>query len=409
METGLPSVESYFELAERDLPGLFRAEISLLPQAQRQNSLTRRDTPQTTHIRLPRGTQVLRLHRASLPYSTVEMQVQQSYAEALEDLNLVPRVFATTAGADVLPRIVATRCAASKPERALDLERLIRAVTDQATKTYEGEKVSVNVCVDLADGGTSGIPIESFFEEPWAAVLGSSLTTAVLANGRGEVVGSTDLQALLGSPPSADLLAPERLLHLAEWTRPADRVALAATRSGEMYVLVGGECAFVLRSARWRGIPVEAVSSTSWFTPTGPMPTATKQAVLRSLIDASAAHHGACLGIVRPGNQARVTRLVADADRWRPGTARYDLFKSSSFLTLGRRQRLELLSMDGATLITTHGEILAAGAIVRVRSGSTGGGRTAAARALAPLGVGIKVSQDGLNRTGFVGGSRPLR
>lgn len=51
--------------------------------------------------------------------------------------------------------------------------------------------------------------------------------------------------------------------------------------------------------------------------------------------------------------------------------------------------------MDGATLITTSGDILAAGAIVQVRPGSTGGGRTAAAKSLAPLGVGIKVSQDG--------------
>jgi DNA integrity scanning protein DisA with diadenylate cyclase activity len=62
---------------------------------------------------------------------------------------------------------------------------------------------------------------------------------------------------------------------------------------------------------------------------------------------------------------------------------------------LSRRQRLELLSMDGATLLARNGTILAAGAILRVPGGSTGGGRSAAAAAISEFGVGIKVSQDG--------------
>ena len=66
-----------------------------------------------------------------------------------------------------------------------------------------------------------------------------------------------------------------------------------------------------------------------------------------------------------------------------------------TFPELDRRFRLELLSIDGAVVIDHRGKVLAAGAILKIPGGSTGGGRLAAARVLASLGLGIKVSQDG--------------
>jgi DNA integrity scanning protein DisA with diadenylate cyclase activity len=66
-----------------------------------------------------------------------------------------------------------------------------------------------------------------------------------------------------------------------------------------------------------------------------------------------------------------------------------------NFAELSRRQRLEMLSMDGATLIRQDGTIICAGAILRVPGGSVGGGRLAAAHAISAHGVGIKISQDG--------------
>jgi hypothetical protein len=52
-------------------------------------------------------------------------------------------------------------------------------------------------------------------------------------------------------------------------------------------------------------------------------------------------------------------------------------------------------------ILDRNGRILAAGAIIDVPSGSVGGGgRTAAARRLSTIGLGVKVSQDG-TITGF--------
>jgi hypothetical protein len=68
---------------------------------------------------------------------------------------------------------------------------------------------------------------------------------------------------------------------------------------------------------------------------------------------------------------------------------------AQTFQQLDRRLRQEVLAIDGATLLDHHGRILAAGAILQIEGGSTGGGRLSAAKALAKLGLGIKVSQDG--------------
>jgi len=51
--------------------------------------------------------------------------------------------------------------------------------------------------------------------------------------------------------------------------------------------------------------------------------------------------------------------------------------------------------MDGATVLDYRGNVLAAGAIVKVDAGSDGGGRLLAARTLAKYGLGIKISTDG--------------
>ena len=67
------------------------------------------------------------------------------------------------------------------------------------------------------------------------------------------------------------------------------------------------------------------------------------------------------------------------------------------FQELSRQQRLELLSLDGATIVNIDtGEILAVGAIVNLaQKQAAGGGRASAARSLAQHGVAFKVSQDG--------------
>ena len=124
--------------------------------------------------------------------------------------------------------------------------------------------------------------------------------------------------------------------------------------------------------------------------------TGLKRRILGSLLDSAIAHHGACFGVIPRPNESQILALVDPSDRWVDGNPRRRIFgDEDGFLSLSRRHRLELLSMDGATVVSHTGRILTAGAIIHVPSGSEGGGRTAALKEIPKYGMGIKVSQDG--------------
>ena len=149
---------------------------------------------------------------------------------------------------------------------------------------------------------------------------------------------------------------------------------------------------------KWRGYPLGLMTGNGWFDAHQQLTHTVKRHLLASLLDASAAHHGACLGIVTNAqfDSLIANGLISDADRWTEANLRRVLFsQSTSFFALSRRQRLELLSMDGATILRQNEDIVTAGAILQVEGGSSGGGRLAAAKEIAKYGVGIKVSQDG--------------
>lgn len=72
------------------------------------------------------------------------------------------------------------------------------------------------------------------------------------------------------------------------------------------------------------------------------------------------------------------------------------LVAGRKFSDLDRKLRTELISMDGACILNHAGDICSVGAIIRNDSGSSGGGRSAAARKLSKCGgIAVKISTDG--------------
>ena len=65
------------------------------------------------------------------------------------------------------------------------------------------------------------------------------------------------------------------------------------------------------------------------------------------------------------------------------------------FQKLDRKLRGELIAMDGACILNHAGEVYSFGAIIQNDSGSTGGGRGAAAKKLSTYGMAVKISTDG--------------
>lgn len=71
------------------------------------------------------------------------------------------------------------------------------------------------------------------------------------------------------------------------------------------------------------------------------------------------------------------------------------LIAGKTFDKLDRKLRGELLGLDGACIIECSGKVQAFGAIIQNDSGSSGGGRGAAAKKLSEYGMAVKISTDG--------------
>ncbi|MBO5966921.1 MAG: hypothetical protein J6S14_00305 [Clostridia bacterium] len=71
------------------------------------------------------------------------------------------------------------------------------------------------------------------------------------------------------------------------------------------------------------------------------------------------------------------------------------LVNKKTFCKIDRKLRNELISLDGACILTTKGDICSFGAIIKNDSGSSGGGRGAASKKLSRFGMAIKISTDG--------------
>jgi hypothetical protein len=57
--------------------------------------------------------------------------------------------------------------------------------------------------------------------------------------------------------------------------------------------------------------------------------------------------------------------------------------------------RQEIVALDGSTVLTLDGEILAARAILLIKNGSSGNGRRGAAKAFSGSNIHIKIANDG--------------
>ena len=125
-----------------------------------------------------------------------------------------------------------------------------------------------------------------------------------------------------------------------------------------------------------------------------------REVIYTSSIDSSFARTGACIGVIDPQSVENLEVAINQNDYLQSGECSKTqtlnmIVRDRKFQELDRRLRQELLAIDGATVLSVDGQILAVGAILKIAGGSAGGGRLAAAKTLAEFGLGIKVSQDG--------------
>jgi hypothetical protein len=311
-----------------------------------------------------------------------------------------------------LPRrlVVDTLCSAGVDHGA------VLAAIDQlqvwSNRSYEGQPIVAAVgftpepLAGPAAGGKAfpAVPLQEAWAEDFGAVLTNSFDTMLVADYGGQLLA----YAAMASPAQPPPLAPVRLGAVAQWSAEhPDRLALVLNRAHELLVLRHGALVFAHRAGSWFFLAPEAIVQQMG----GPRDPELRRAVYASCLDASFAGTGACLGILNADATPRLKEIAPEpADHLLPqppgkaqpipqSSAKARLLQRAingqPFHALDRRLRQEILAIDGATILDHTGQLLAAGAILKVPGGSRSGGRRAAALALAAYGVGIKVSADG--------------
>ena len=274
-----------------------------------------------------------------------------------------------------------------------------------AAEQYEGRPIVAAVGIDPSTNGT--VPIASVWKEPFAPVLTNGLDTILVVDASSQVV---ELLAAPMPSEAAPSFSPSRYRSIAEWAT-GERIAVSLNRNGEILVFRRQSLRFALRAGGWQHFTHEATLNAIHM----PHKKAVKQALYETLLDVSFARSGGCLSVVHGANHHKLAGMVSSDDLIVPPASAIPSTKGKliscavgcDFTQLDRRVRAELLALDGATIIDHLGALLAVGAIVQIQAGSTGGGRLAAAKTLAGLGLGVKISQDGQVR-GFDSGTNEV-
>jgi hypothetical protein len=259
-----------------------------------------------------------------------------------------------------------------------------------AARTYEGRQIASAVGI-TGSVGYQTVRLNELWAEDFSMVLANGIDTMFVAGSDGRVFNLISL-------PSGDIsYAPHRFGSIAAWCDTKNRVALALNRNGEILLFKDQRLQFAKRRGAWRFYSHEPVLNQFGYG----LPRRLKEAIYETCLDVSFARTGGCIAVLSKQNVPKLRQYVNSEDiidetLTVKTTLLSKAVRGDTFQAIDRRLRLELLSMDGATIVDHQGNILAAGAIVKVPSGSSGGGgRKAAARQLSKLGLGIKISSDG--------------
>ncbi len=183
---------------------------------------------------------------------------------------------------------------------------------------------------------------------------------------------------------------------------------IVLTPSHEIKVFAEGAHVFTFRNAAWHLTDVEAKYA-QWLQAVGSREIAEK--LFQCALDMADARQGALLVVLR--DRAAAGALVAPVDRLdvqngdgsdRDGGRRplHYLLRGRNLDDVNDSVLLGLASLDGATVVDSHGRLIAAGAILMHPHVDTGdawvseGARTTAAQTASQFGPVLKVSTDGM-------------
>lgn len=326
----------------------------------------------------------------------------------------------------------------SDEETANSMFGILSYLEKWAARTYEGGKVAIgiiiNQSIDLSEQ-EEVLPYSQIMDKEFFALLSDGRDSCIEFDRKGNLVGYTQMSNI----KKTQSIAPYEYEKVARYCNEK-RVGIVLTENGDVLIFKNRNLLFAKRSGGWNIYSHEEVIQLLSYRGNYSLKDI-RRSIYYTALDNSFAYSGGCIVYLNKDkieqalthinahdiideryfeikkrqeieNAGKLYNLQTLSSVEAVYNVPYSTFleqqkcvKSSSlrkiilgkqFQQLSRKLRLELVSMDGATVIDSDGTIIAVGAILKIEAGSEGGGRLAAATTLSKYGIAIKISQDGI-------------
>ena len=308
------------------------------------------------------------------------------------------------------------------------LQNILSALEHWGMRTYEGNHTSFGFILTSkkAKETNQNLAITNFLNKDFSALLSDGIDTFMQISADGYLVGYEN------APKAAkeDVYVPYEYLKMASLCTGA-KIGVCLLSTGDILLFKNKMLVFAKRGGSWTCFTHQVIIDK--LADKNNDSEDVRKAVYLSALDTSFNRCGGCIVHVSAGeaynvlkhinaadvltedaynhitNQARSKSFFADLkeeeqvtfsefikdDKCSKTANLIKIIGGRKFQELNRKLRLELLGIDGATIVDHDGTILAVGAIIKIEAGSTGGGRLAAAKMLSNYGVALKISNDG--------------
>lgn len=315
---------------------------------------------------------------------------------------------------------------------------IINELERWAARTYEGNKVAVGIIINMnadVSNQEGALRYDEIMSRDFFALLSNGKDSYIEFDKKGYIVGYIETS----QSKKVSSIAPYEF-ELAAKCCDERKIGIILTKNGDLLIFKNRKLLFAKRSGSWNIYSHEEVIQLLSYRENYSLKDI-RRSIYYTALDTSFAYAGGCIVYLNKEETERALNHINAHDiideryfemkkrqvleeagklynlqslasveaeynvpfmtymqeqKCTKSLSLRKLINGKPFHELSRKLRLELVGMDGATVIDCDGNIIAAGAILKIEAGSEGGGRLAAARTLSRYGVAIKISQDGV-------------
>lgn len=319
------------------------------------------------------------------------------------------------------------------------LEKLFNLLEKWSVKTYEGKKVTLCFLIDPnAKSGFDELYGNwlDFMDDDFVAVLTDCIDSAIKLDSDCNFVEYLSITDNNLAKQKYSCFVPIRFANVIENFVKDKVVGVFLLNNGDIIIAKNQRIVLVKRNLKWLNFSYEAFNNVLISNLKKTISEKFKENIYASMLDVSFSHTGGIISVISgpenivdldgmdennkiisfsdyllDGGYSKLEDYFKNLNKNRGETNQItqedikrrilkrkvidNLIKCKSFNKVNRKLRSELISLDGACILSLKGEIVSVGAIIKNDSGSSGGGRGAAARKLSMYGFSIKISTDG--------------